>query len=89
MTDQEEVFVAHWELHAETFNFWIERHERLQSGMAVLKPLKPLFIAGNPTVNITGCQDCLIDMLIWCRMEYKRLNQNLKTYEPRNRKRTK
>lgn len=68
MTEQ---FYKHVQDNAELFNFWIERNERLQYSADVLKPLIEPFKAANPTVNIHGCQDCIIDMLIWAKIQLK------------------
>jgi len=64
-------FYDHIQSNLETFNFWIEKQERLQVSNDIFKPLIPVFMAENPTVNLNGCQDCIIDMLIWCRMKLK------------------
>jgi hypothetical protein len=62
----------YWEENKDVFNLWIDKHEPLQASMDILKPLIPIFKKENPTVNIEGCQDCLIDMLIWVRSEAKK-----------------
>lgn len=65
-------FYDHVHQNLELFNHWIENQSRLQISNDIFKPLIPVFQEANPTVNIYGCQDCIIDMLIWCRMQYKK-----------------
>jgi hypothetical protein len=64
-------FYDHIETNLPTFNMWIENHSRLQISNDIFLPLIPVFQEANPTVNLNACQDCIIDMLIWCRMQYK------------------
>lgn len=65
-------FYEHIETNLPTFNLWIENHSRLQISADILQPLVPVFMEANPTTNLNGCQDCIIDMLIWCRDEYRK-----------------
>lgn len=64
-------FYDHIHQNLELFNHWIENQSRLQISNDIFKPLIPVFQEANPTVNIHACQDCIIDMLIWCRREHK------------------
>ena len=53
------------------FEFWIKRNERLQSSQDLLTPIIPEFTEANPSVNVNGCPDCIIDMLRWAIKELK------------------
>lgn len=64
-------FYDHIQNNLEIFNFWIHENSKLQISNDIFKPLIPIFESENPGVNVNSCQDCIIDMLIWCRMKYK------------------
>ena len=67
----EESIIKHYEDNKVVFEMWISTHARLQPSMDILKP----FISIYPH-SIKGCQDCIIDMLIWIRSEIKKTKQN-------------
>jgi len=55
----------------DTFNLWIRLHSRLEPSADILQPLIKPFQEANPGVNIMGCKDCIIDMLIWANIQLK------------------
>jgi len=61
----------HYEANKELFDFWIERREKLQIGMAILKPLVEEFKKQNPGMRPDSCADCVIDVVIWAKIQYK------------------
>lgn len=73
----EKSIIEHYEGNKETFEMWIGHNTRLQPSMDILQP----FIKIYPH-SINGCQDCLIDMLIWIRSEIKKTKEDVK---PRNK----
>lgn len=66
-----EEFYNHVENNLEVFNLWIETNSRLQASADILKPLIGPFLTENPTVNLNGCPDCIIDMIIWSKIQLK------------------
>ena len=54
-----------------TFEFWINRKERMQYSNDIFKPIIPEFNEANPSVNLEGCPSCIIDMLVWAIKELK------------------
>jgi len=64
----------HWNENKDTFNFWIKRNEKLQYSHPLLKIIIPEFNKAQPHINITGCADCLVVMLLWLRNEVKKHN---------------
>lgn len=68
--------IEHYIQNKETFDHWIKVHERLQISNDIFKPLIKPFMAANPNVNLNGCQDCIIDMLVWVRAEWKKTTED-------------
>ena len=69
-----EEFYNHVANNSEAFDLWIENHSKLQHSADILQPLIEPFLKENPTVNLKGCSDCIIDMLIWAKIQLKNKN---------------
>lgn len=70
--------IKHYEDNKETFDMWIREKTRLQVSNDIFKPLIEPFTTEFPTVNLNGCQDCIIDMLIWVKSEWKKTQKTTK-----------
>lgn len=64
-------FYKHIEDNSVVFDLWIDIHAKLEPSADILKPLIEPFLKENPNVNIYGCKDCVIDMLIWAKIQLK------------------
>lgn len=63
--------LKHIENNQDLFRFWIERNEKLQASNDIFTPIIPDFVKENPGVNVTGCPECIIDMLRWSIKQLK------------------
>jgi hypothetical protein len=62
--------LKHFQSNLPTFQLWIDTNARLQWSSDILQPLIKPFKEANPSVNVHGgCQDCIIDMLMWYKIE--------------------
>lgn len=66
-----------YEAHKEEFDFYIAesvngRTHKLEISNDIFKPLIEPFMKANPTVNLNACKDCVIDMLVWTKAEWKK-----------------
>lgn len=68
--------IKHWYDNKKTFEFWIERNERLHYGMDILQPIIPEFEKSKPGTNIKHCQDCIITMLIWLKFQVNKYEKS-------------
>lgn len=68
MTDE---FYNHVANNSEVFDLWINNNSRLEPSADILQPLIKPFETENPGVNIRSCKDCIIDMLIWAKIQLK------------------
>jgi len=64
--------IKHYEANKDLFDFWIERREKLQIGMVILKPIVEEFKKQNPGMRPDSCSECVVDVLVWVKMEYKK-----------------
>ena len=62
----------HYEENQLTFDLWIETKTRLQPSQDLIQPFIAPFKKEFPTVNLDGCPECLIDMLVWAKSEWKK-----------------
>lgn len=67
-----EKWLQHVKDNEETIAFWIERHEKLQLSDDMLQPIIEPFLKEFPTHNLRSCNDCIIDMLRWARIELRK-----------------
>ena len=65
----------HYIANKDVIDFYIKTNARLQEGMDLLKPFVDFYNEKGYTLS-HNCQDCLIDMLIYCRKE---INETTKT----------
>lgn len=63
----------------DTFSVWFRTHQKLQLEQDILKPLIEPFKEANQGVNLKGCPNCILDMLGWALIEYKKANEPKKT----------
>lgn len=54
-----------------TFEFWINRKEKLQYSNDIFKPIIPEFTEAHPAINLAACPSCIVDMLVWAIKELK------------------
>lgn len=73
MTDE---FYNHVANNSEVFDLWITNNSILEPSADILQPLIKPFEAENPGVNIRSCKDCIIDMLIWAKIQLKNKPKN-------------
>lgn len=59
------------EQNKDLFNLWIETKAMLEPSADIFKPLIPVFIESNPGVNLYSCKECILDMLIWAKIQLK------------------
>lgn len=64
--------IEHYKNNEPIFDLWIRNHEKLQISNDIFKPFIEPFKEANPNVNLEGCPDCIIDMLVWVRKEVKK-----------------
>jgi hypothetical protein len=67
-----ENWLKHVKENEETFKLWIEMNETVQPSNDLLAPIIPVFNKEFPTMNINSCQECVIDMLRWARIELRK-----------------
>ena len=67
--------IKHYNANKDVIDFYIRTNARLQQGMDLLKPFVDFYNEKGYTLS-HNCQDCLIDMLIYCRKE---INETTKT----------
>ena len=70
--------IKHYEANKELFDFWIGRREKLQIGMAILRPIVKAFKEHNPGMRPDSCADCVVDLLVWVKMQYKKQTKKTK-----------
>lgn len=63
--------IEHFKKHIDRFNSAIDNKLVLQPSSDYLKPLIPIFEEETNT-SVRSCSDCLIDMLIWFKLEIKK-----------------
>ena len=68
----------HYIANKDVIDFYIKTNARLQEGMDLLRPFVDFYNKKGYTLS-HNCQDCLIDMLIYCRKEIKEINETTKT----------
>jgi len=67
--------IKYYNDNKKVIDFYIETNARLQQGMDLLKPFVDFYNKQGYTLS-PHCQDCLIDMLRYCRKE---INESTKT----------
>lgn len=72
-----EKWLQHVKDNEETIAFWIERNEKLQLSDDMLQPMIEPFLKEFPFHNLRSCNDCIIDMLRWARIELRKYEQGL------------
>lgn len=72
-----ENWLKHVKENEETFKLWIETHAQLQISNDIFAPIIPEFIKAFPQTNIYGCQNCILDMLMWARIELRKAEQGI------------
>jgi hypothetical protein len=65
----------------DTLSIWFKTHQKLQIGHDMLKPLIEPFTEAFPGVNLNGCPNCVLDMIGWALVEYKKETESQKTTE--------
>lgn len=68
----------HYEANKELFDFWIQRREQLQIGMTILRPIVKEFKELNPGMRPDSCSECVVDLLVWAKMQYKKQTKKQK-----------
>jgi len=63
--------IEHIKQHQETYRLWIEIGEIVHPAHDLVSPLVEEFKAEFPTVNLNGCNECVIDMLRWALSKIK------------------
>lgn len=64
--------IEHYEANKAEFDLHIQERSKLQPSMDLLKPMIGPFKAEFPTVNLVSCHECIIDMIVWVRSEWKK-----------------
>jgi hypothetical protein len=72
--------IQHYEQNKETFDLIIRNKTGHQASHDLFIPFIEPFKKEFPTVNLENCQECVIDMLVWVKSEWK------KTQEPTEKK---
>jgi hypothetical protein len=67
--------LLHYEANKDTFDLWINEKSKLQVSNDIFLPIIPEFKKAFPSVNLDGCQECIIDMLVWIKSEWKKSNK--------------
>lgn len=67
----------HYTANKEEFDFWVNQHvngqtPKLEVSNDIFQPLIAPFVKANPTVNIYGCKECVLDMLVWTKAQLKK-----------------
>lgn len=82
MTEQE---INHVNTNREIINMWIETHASLQPSNDILIPLIAAY-ERETEYRIKACPSCLVDCLIWCRMNAKIEPINFELTNPKKKK---
>ena len=77
-----ENWLKHVKENEDTFKFWIENHTQLQASNDIFAPIIPEFQKAFPQTNVYSCPNCIIDMLMWARIQLKKTEQGT----PRSKK---
>lgn len=64
--------ITHIKNNLPTLVIWFKTKQRVQASSDILKPIIPAFKEEFPTVNLYGCPDCVLDMIGWAIIEYKK-----------------
>lgn len=69
--------LEHYEANKTTFDFWVAEHvngrtPKLEISNDIFIPLIEPFKKANPSVNIYGCKECVLDMLVWTKAQLKK-----------------
>lgn len=63
--------IKHYEELKDSVAFWIDSNAKLQSSSDFLKPFITAY-ERETEFRVLSCQSCIIDCLIWFRMELKK-----------------
>lgn len=64
--------IAHISQNIEVLQVHIDNHNRVQPSADIVKPLIEPFKTAFPDVDIYSCPDCVLDMIQWSLIQYKR-----------------
>ena len=66
--------IDHITANLPAIDLWIEMNAKLEASSDVLQPIVKEFkaVKEHANINLSGCKECLIDMLRWAKSEYKK-----------------
>lgn len=68
----EAITIQHIKTNLPTLQVWADNRSIIDISNDLLQPIIPEFKKEFPDVNLTGCHDCISDMIIWAVIEYKK-----------------